>query len=200
MNQNSDGSQATWSEYYEVVAGRAPREFLVSTLKCFDTTGFAIDLGCGTGSETVFLLEQGWQVLAVDQEEVAIQTLLSSVPPNVGKHLQTLVAPFETLDLPPAELIWAGLSLPFCHPSKFDSLWSTIRSALLPGGRFIGDFFGPSHVWSDDIEMTFHTKEQVIALCGELELEYVLEGEGEQLTPLDGVQPWHMFTISARSP
>jgi SAM-dependent methyltransferase len=200
MTQNDDESQTGWNDYYEVVAGRPPREFLVSTLKRFDSAGVAIDLGCGTGSETVFLLEQGWQVLAVDQQDEAIQTLLSSVSPSVADRLQTLVASFERLDLPPADLIWAGLSLPFCHPSHFESLWSTIHSALVPGGRFIGDFFGPHHAWTGDKEMTFHTKEQVIAMCKEFELEYMLEGEGELLTALNGIQQWHMFTISARLP
>ena len=50
MTQNDDESQIGWNDYYEVVAGRPPREFLVSTLKRFDSAGAAIDLGCGTGA------------------------------------------------------------------------------------------------------------------------------------------------------
>jgi tellurite methyltransferase len=198
MSQKTDGSQARWSEYYKFAAARPPREFLGRTLKRFPTAGSAIDLGCGTGPEAIFLLDQGWQVLAVDQQDAAIQDLLSNAPSSVGDRLQTLVAPFETLDLPSADLIWAGFSLPFCQPGHFDTLWRKICSALVPGGRFAGDFFGPRHAWSGQKEMAFHTKEQVLAMCSELQLEYMVEEEGEQQTALSGIQHWHMFTISAR--
>lgn len=198
MSPNSDEPQAGWSQYYKFAAGRPPREFLGRTLKRFPTAGSAIDLGCGTGPETILLLDQGWQVLAVDQQEAAIQALLSTASSRVADRLQTLVTPFETLDLPAADLIWAGFSLPFCQPDHFDTLWGKICSALLPGGRFAGDFFGPRHAWSGETEMTFHTKEEVMALCNDLQLEYLVEEEGEQQTALDGMQHWHMFTISAR--
>jgi hypothetical protein len=71
---------------------------------------------------------------------------------------------------------------------------------LLSGGRFAGDFFGPRHAWFNEKDMTFHTKEQVLALCTELQLEYIIEEEGEQMTATNGIQHWHMFTISALKP
>jgi tellurite methyltransferase len=198
MTDNSDESQAHWGQYYKMAAGRPPREFLGRTLSRFQGAGSAIDLGCGTGRESIFLLERGWQVLAIDQQASAIQTLRSSAAPDMAGRLQALVAAFETLDLPPADLIWAGISLPFCHPSQFDTLWRKICSALVPGGRFAGDFFGSRHAWSREKDMTFHTREQVVSLCSGLQLEYIVEEEGEQQTAADGIQHWHMFTISAR--
>ena len=198
MSPNPDETQARWSQYYKFAAGRPPREFLGRTLKRFPTAGLAIDLGCGTGPETILLLDQGWQVLAIDQQEAAIQALRSSVSSGASDRLQTLMAPFETLDLPVADLIWVGLSLPFCHPDHFETLWGKICSALLPGGRFAGDFFGPRHAWSGQKEMTFHTKEEVLTMCDGLQLEYLVEEEGEQQTAQQGMQHWHMFTISAR--
>jgi SAM-dependent methyltransferase len=198
MNHTSAESQVRWRQYYDVVAGRPPREFLRNLLRRFYAAGAAIDLGCGTGTESFFLLEQGWQVLAVDQQETAIQALQATASPTVADRLQTLVASFEMVELPSANLIWAGLSLPFCHPAHFDALWSNIGAALIPGGRFAGDFFGPRHAWSSEQRMTFHTKDQIIAMCDGLHLEYIQEGEGEMLTALDGIQHWHIFTICAR--
>ncbi len=195
---NENETQSVWDQYYKITAGRPPREFLNKTLKRFQTASLAVDLGCGAGSESNFLLQHGWQVLAIDQQESAIQKLRASVHPNTMSQLETLVAPFATIDLPPANLIWAGLSLPFCQShEEFNTLWHKICTALLSGGRFAGDFFGPRHVWSNEKDMTFHTKEQVLALCTELQLEYIIEEEGEQMTATNGIQHWHMFTICA---
>ena len=195
---NANESQSVWDQYYKISAGRPPREFLHRTLRRFVTPGLVIDLGCGAGVESIFLLQQGWQVFAIDQQESAVQKLrTSSLALNTMSHLKTLVAPFEAINLPSANLIWAGLSLPFCQPDGFHTLWRKICSALLPGGRFAGDFFGPHHAWSGQRDMTFHTKEQILALCAELQLEYMIEEEGEQMTAMNGIQHWHMFTISA---
>lgn len=200
MAENTSEPQAGWEHYYKVTAGRLPREFLVETLRRFQAPGSAIDLGCGAGVESLYLLEQGWQVLAIDQQESAAQGLLSNVPAELAHHLKTLVLPFEELTVPPADLIWAGLSLPFCQPGQFDRLWASIGSALAPGGRFAGDFFGVRHAWADQSDMTFLTREEVLSLCLELELEYLVEEEGEQQTVSDGMRHWHMFTVCARKP
>jgi trans-aconitate methyltransferase len=194
---NTNKPQSVWDQYYKISAGRLPREFLSRTVRRFQTAGFAIDLGCGTGTDSIFLLQQGWQVLAIDQQESAIEKLRASITPNTVSRLETQVAPFETTSLPAANLIWAGRSLPFCPPHEFHRLWPKISAALLSGGRFAGDFFGSRHAWSNESNMTFHTREQVLALCTELQLEYIIEEEGEEMTATQGMQHWHMFTISA---
>ena len=200
MTNERDEPQSSWDQYYQKTAGRLPREFLARTLECFEAPGLAIDLGCGSGIESIFLLRQGWRVLAIDKNEAGIQTLLANAPPDAAGQLQTLVAPFEAVDLPSADLVWAGLSLNFCHPDDFNSLWRKIHAALRPNGRFAGDFFGSRHAWFGDKDRTFHTKEQVLSLCHELQIEYFVEEEGEQQTPLDGIVHWHMFTVRAVKP
>jgi tellurite methyltransferase len=200
MTNNDHEAKTRWQQFLKATADRPAREFLVNNLKRFQAPGSAIDLGCGAGGASLYLLEQGWQVLAVDGQEAAIQALLSKVPAELAARLSTLVLPFEELSIPSADLIWAGRSLPFCHPDEFDRLWGKIGAALMSGGRFVGDFFGPRHAWADRGEMTFLSKEQVISLCLDLELEYLVEEEGEAQTVLDGMQHWHQFTVCARKP
>lgn len=72
MTHHADESTHQWKQYYHATSGRPPRDFLRTALRCFQTPAFAIDLGCGTGSDSIFMLQHDWQVLAVDQQETAV--------------------------------------------------------------------------------------------------------------------------------
>ena len=121
-----------WDEYYKKIQGRAPRQLLLDALEKFPSSESlqAIDLGCGDGTETVVLLSRGWHVHAVDGEPAGIQRLMEKVPHEGQVHLQTQVAKFEEVILPPADLIHASYSIPFCHPDHFPALWEKIANAL----------------------------------------------------------------------
>jgi trans-aconitate methyltransferase len=125
----------SWDDYYKKIHGRAPRQLLLDALEKYPTDAslHAIDLGCGDGTETVVLLSRGWRVLAVDGESVAIKRLMEKVPQEGQVRLQTQVAKFEEVTLPPADLIHASLSIPFCHPDHFPALWKKIANAIKPG-------------------------------------------------------------------
>ena len=201
---NASGAprRENWGDYYRVTSGRPPRELLRQTLLRFPRSDgsprLAIDLGCGAGIETMALLEQGWHVLAIDQQQEATAGLVARAGSNFEGRLTTQTASFENVQLPPADLIWAALSLPFCPPEHFPRLWKKITESLRPGGRFAGDFFGVRHVWAGDKSMTFHTAEQVRALCAPLRIEYFIAGEGERMTALHGMQPWHAYSVVAK--
>lgn len=195
---NPDSNPSRFSSYCKATAGRPPRELYRQVVARFAQSGLAIDLGCGIGNETADLLSKGWRVLALDQQAEAISLLEARIPPEQIDRLETRVATFENLELPPADFIWVGLSLPFCPPEYFDGLWSKITASLKPGGRFAGDFFGNRHAWADRPGMTSHTIEQVKALAGSLTLEYFIEEEGETGTVSDGIQHWHGFGLVLR--
>jgi SAM-dependent methyltransferase len=195
MEEETDSS---WRAYYEKIFGRPVNAFYRNAVIRFDQPGHAVDLGFGAGIETRDMLDRGWKVSAIDKEQSAIDFILERVPPDQMPSLRTDVSAFESLNLPKADFVWAGLSLPFCAPEAFDTVWSKIIAALKPGGRFAGDFFGVRHAWSGNTDMTFHTREQVEALAEQLQLEYIQEGEGERQTAFDGYQKWHMISVLAR--
>ena len=188
----------TWDDYYNKIQGREPRQLLLDVLEKFpaQATLDAIDLGCGDGTEAAALLARGWNVLAVDGEASAIKRLMEKVPKEGQVRLQTQVAKFEEVTLPPADLIHASFSIPFCHPDHFSALWNKISNALKPGGRFAGQFFGVRDSWANETDMTFHTEEQVRAMLKKFETEYFHE-QDEDGEAASGPKHWHVFTVIA---
>jgi len=191
-----------WEDYYQKIKGRAPRQLLLDALAYFadgsdNVQRLAIDLGCGDGTESALLLERGWNVLAIDGEPASIQHILAKVPAEGQARLQTQVTKFEEVSLPPADLIHASLSLPFCPPEHFDALWTKIAAAVSPGGRFAGQFFGVRDSWVNEPDMTFHTEEQVRRLLEDFEIEHFHEMD-EDGTAASGPKHWHVFTTIAR--
>jgi SAM-dependent methyltransferase len=192
-------SEPSWSEYYQKVGHRPPRSLLIQAAERFPAPGLAIDLGCGGGIETSELLRRGWHVVAIDQEPAAIEATLARVPAEARDRLTTRCAGFTEVPLPPADLIWSGLSLPFCPPEHFPLLAQKIIAALRPGGRLACDLFGIRHAWRDRAGRTFVTRELVTALLQPCEFELLSEVEEERETAFQGRQHWHGFDIIARS-
>lgn len=196
-------SEIEWEVYYSAIAGRPLRELFVDATPFLPTTTpdgpslVAVDLGCGDGTETLELLRRGWTVLAVDGSSEGIARLRESVPPTDRERLSTRVAPFSEVELPTSDLVYAGLSLPFCGPNEFDEVWRQITSAIRPHGLFAGHFFGPHDTWSGTSDMTFHTRAEVEALLADFEIEGLREqdDDGEAVS---GPKHWHVFHVIAR--
>lgn len=174
---------------------------LIDVLKRFGdepsgNTRKAIDLGSGDGTESAYLLANNWHVLAIDGESAAFQYLKAIVPPDAASHLQTQVAKFEDIELPPADLIYAGYSLPFCHPHHFIALWNKIVNSINTGGRFAGQFFGPKDTWANNVDMTFLTIEQARDLFTPLEIEHLYEEDIDGPSTV-GPKHWHVFHVIA---
>lgn len=201
----SDISQK-WNEYYQATLDRPPRDTLMRALNAFDAEirspnsapRFAIDLGCGNGVDTLELLRRGWKVLAIDREPSAIEWVRRRMPIEHAAHLKTQVAPLETVELPPADLINASYSLPFCGPEYFERLWSQLQASLQTHSRFAGNLFGDRDGWAHNPHMTFHTADQVKQLLKSFETEFMLEEESDGVTALDDPKHWHTYSIVAR--
>ena len=193
---------AAWRDYYETTGARPPRETLVAALDGFARErrdpGFAIDLGCGNGRDTIAMLARGWRVLAIDQEPDAIRLLKDRPDLPEGGVLETRLGRFEDAALPPADLVNSGFALPLVPPPAFARLWQGIVAALKPGGRFSGQLFGINHSWHGDPSITFHRREEVEALLAPFAVELFREEETDSVTPRGRELHWHLFHIVAR--
>ncbi len=193
-----------WVAYYQAVAGRPPRDTLLTALANFEATSlpdsprFAVDLGCGDGRDTVELLRRGWQVLAIDGEAEALARLLDRLDIHRDR-LQTQTQRFESLTLPSdLDLINASFCLPFCPPDNFPELWQTIVRSLKIGGRFCGQLFGDHDSWADYPNMTHFTRSQLDNLLQPFEIEWLQEEDHPGKTAIGEDKHWHIFHIVAR--
>jgi SAM-dependent methyltransferase len=185
-----------WARYYDA-SGVDPRQTLLDAADRFDEPGFAVDLGCGTGRDTIELLRRGWGVLAIDAEQEAIARL-RALARDGAERLATEVAPMEDARWPEALIVNSSFALPFCPPERFGEVWERIAASLPPGGRFCGQLFGDHDEWVGDGEMTFHSRREVERLLEPFVLERLSEVDEDGKTALGEPKHWHVFHIVAR--
>ena len=191
-----------WSPYYDAVATNPPRRTLLYALDHFDAEGaradrFAVDLGAGSGTDTIELLRRGWRVLAIDADPNGIPRLRERVGPDPG--LSTKAGKFEDVRWPKGLLVNASFSLFFCTPDAFASVWRRIVDSLEPGGRFAGHILGDRDSWAADPAMNHHNRAQAERLLAALEIEmFNEEEEPNGKTATGGTKHWHTFHVVAR--
>jgi SAM-dependent methyltransferase len=197
MLEQATPRERTWSSFYHTHQNRTPHRVLLDALARFATPGDAIDLGYGSGNETLYLLHGGWRVVAIDRQPEAATLLEPRIPAHLRDAVELRVATFEDAALPCTDLVFSGYSIPFCQPAQFDALWSRITSALRPGGRFSGQLFGIEDDWANNPKLTFHSRAEVEHLFEGFDIESLDEvcGPGRSF---DGPKRWHVFHVVAR--
>jgi tellurite methyltransferase len=158
-----------------------------------------VDIGCGAGTDSLELLRRGWSVDAVDKEPAALKFLSGRVTARQRKVLTLHPSSMEELTLPPADLIYASFSLPFCAPDAFPRLWATIRRSLRPGGHFAGQLFGDRDEWAKEGAMNFHSLRQIRALTRGYRVDMLRETEEEGMS-FAGPKHWHFFDLILEKP
>lgn len=190
-------TEPTWSDYYDANEGRAPRQQLLDVVELFPRPGDAVDLGCGSGIDTLAMLDRGWSVLAIDAQEEAIERLHA----RAGDHaaLRTEVSGMEEATFPAVDLVWASYSLFFCDPARFPDVWRRIRTAVRPGGRFAGELLGDRDTWASRDDGTAFTLAQSEALFDGWTIERFEEEENDG-EACSGPKHWHLFHVIAQIP
>lgn len=184
-----------WREYYAATAQKPLHPMLGLAEPHIPREGLALDLGCGVGRATQFLRERGLRVWAIDREAEAIEATRARVRDDAGVEL--VLGEFQSVALPPAEVVVALFSLFFLPPEEFAAFWPTVVGAIRPGGVFVGQFLGPNDDWRDR-GYTLHDAAAVRSLMEGFDVLYSEEAERDGETAVGSPKHWHVHHVIAR--
>lgn len=197
-NAADDSTRRDFASYYDGAEGRPARPTLIQAASALGRPGFAVDLGCGDGRDTVELLRRGWRVLAVDASEEGIRRLRTRPDLAPDAALETRVARIEETDWPVADLINASFVLPLLPPETFPLVWDRIRDRLAPGGRFAGQLYGQRDGWAARPGLSIHDRPAVERLASGYAVERLDETESDEPTARGKPKHWHVFHLVLR--
>ena len=182
-----------WTNYQNKTYGNDVCKLLIEFLDNYKIDN-AIDLGCGSGNETVYMIKNGIKVLAIDRQ-LNQDFILNRLSDNEKKMISFKESSFEDVELPNTKLLTAFFSIPFCNPNNFDELWTKIYNSIEDNGYFVGQLFGDRDAWnvvesintfSIDKMKEYLKNHNIIKLE---EIEYVRESDNKK---------WHFYDIIAQ--
>lgn len=187
-----------WNEYHSVTENTPPRKNIINFIKTYKIAGNAIDLGCGSGHDTIYLIHNNWNVLAIDGTDVEnlIRNKLSN---DEQEKFSFQMQKFEKLSLKTCNLVVSNNALPFCNKNHFYKMWKEICNNILKDGFFVGNFFGLNDEWNTpEDNRTFLSKAEAIDLFKDFEIIKFNEIEKDRPTALGKMKHWHTYEVVAR--
>ena len=188
-----------WKQYYDKTKKEYPRnnvKFLIDSLNLKSTN--AIDLGCGQGNDTVYLINNDFKVLGIDKENVE-EIIRERLSQDKQKYFQFKKQKLEDLKIPNTDLIIANFSLSFCKKEYFKLMWQKIVESININGYFVGTIFGINDSWNKKYrDMSFFDKEDVKRLFNKFKIIVFEEIENDKPTALGEDKHWHFYNIIAQ--
>lgn len=182
-----------WTNYQNETYGDDVCKLLIEFLDNYKVDN-AIDLGCGSGNETVYMIKNGIKVLAIDRQ-LNQDFILNRLSDSEKQLISFKESSFEDVELPKTKLLTSFFSIPFCNPNNFDELWTKIYNSIENNGYFVGQLFGDRDAWnvvesintfSIDKVKEYLKNYNIIKLE---EIEYVRESDNKK---------WHFYDIIAQ--
>ena len=182
-----------WTNYQNETYGDDVCKLLIEFLDNYKIDN-AIDLGCGSGNETVYMIKNGIKVIAIDRQ-LNQDFILNRLSDSEKQLISFKKSSFEDVELPKTKLLTAFFSIPFCNPNNFDELWTKIYNSIEDNGYFVGQLFGDRDAWnvvesintfSIDKVKEYLKNYNIIKLE---EIEYVRESDNKK---------WHFYDIMAQ--
>lgn len=127
-------------KYYEKTKNALPHQNVREFMALKSKEGKAIDLGCGAGRDTVFLIKNNWHVLAIDRENTE-KIILEKLEDEDIEKFRFSCQKFENIEWESNDLVVANFSLPFCDKKYFNELWNKLVQSISEGRLFRGKLF-----------------------------------------------------------
>ena len=117
-------------KYYERTKDSLPHPMVKKFIEMNIKPEKAIDLGCGAGRDTVYLIKNGWKVLSIDKENTK-ELILNKLDNEERKRFRFDIQNFENIKLEKNNLLVANFSIPFCNKNYFHDFWDKITDSIL---------------------------------------------------------------------
>lgn len=162
--------------------------------------GRALDVGCGSGRDSLELLKRGWRVVALDASFEGLSLLQRRARPDDLTRLELMNARFQDCAFSDDSFDWvhASYSLPFCMPARFPEFWAGLVKSLRSDGWFTGQFFGPKDSWASDPGFSIFSREDVMRLLNGFDVLEFKEAELDAAGRTAPLKHWHVFHVVAR--
>ena len=153
----------------------------------------AIDLGCGAGNDTIFLLDKGFEVTAIDSQPQVKEIIEERA--NTKDNLDIIIGDFSKIQLQKADLINANMSL-FFVKENFNIFIENMLKCVNTNGIFVGNFLGKEDDWSN-IRTTVEKKE-LLGFFKDFDILYYSEEKYFKDTALGENKFWHVYSVIAQ--
>ena len=117
-------------KYYENTEDALPHPMVKKFIDMKMKPKNAIDLGCGAGRDTIYLIKNGWEVLSIDREDTK-EIISSRLNKEEIKKFRFNCQNFEDIELEKNNLLVANFSIPFCNKDYFNEFWNKINDSIL---------------------------------------------------------------------
>lgn len=138
-----------WHEYFQSQINARPHDLVTKAFELLKKKKNArvIDLGAGNGKDIANILKAGAVVYAYDADPESVNLIDKRFKYYIKSNKLFIHQMFfeDMKALPKADMVIALHSLPFMKQDKFLRLWQITQEALVPGGIFVGTFFGEKH-------------------------------------------------------
>ena len=184
-------------EYYKATQKNLPsgliRNFFIFKYNEKLNGNTAIDLGCGAGNDTEFLISKGFKVTAIDSQE-EVKEFFSNKDLN-KENLNLIVEDFSKVDLPKADLILANMSL-FFVKDNFEEFLRKSLEKVNKNGFIVANFLGKEDEWNGN--KTTIEKDELLSYFKDFKMYYFSEEMYYKDTARGINKFWHVYTIMAQ--
>ena len=186
------------NKYYENTKNSPPHFLVEKFINMNIKPKTAIDLGCGAGRDTIYLIQNNWKVLSIDKENTK-QIIENKLRKDELKNFEFDVQSFENIHLEKTYLLVSNFSIPFCNKTYFNEFWNKIVNCIFKNGYFVGNFFGLNDSWANTKkQMVFLSKEQVLNLFKDFEIIYFDEVQKDGYTAIGKMKYWEIYNVIAK--
>ncbi|MGF1698481.1 methyltransferase domain-containing protein [Vibrio lamellibrachiae] len=194
MDENTE----IWRQFYDKALSRPHSRRTELAVRLNESNlNVAIDCGCGTGSDSQYLEQQGFQVHGFDINPDSVAICRDRF--GSKSLVEISESSFVSFNYPKSGVVIANSSLFFANPNQFDVIWNNINSSIQVGGVFAGDFMGFKDSWAENYRSPTAplSESKVRALFTSFDIIRFVERDEEAKTSLGRMKHWHTYSVVA---